>query len=88
MLRGGGAGLFQFFFSRCGATCLPPPALLVAPLASRHAALAQLVEHIIRNDGVVGSSPPSGTTPPSRAPASHASFPDLFGKPAPGSAQH
>jgi peptidoglycan/LPS O-acetylase OafA/YrhL len=25
------------------------------------AALAQLVEHIIRNDGVVGSSPPSGT---------------------------
>ena len=28
-----------------------------------NAALAQLVEHIIRNDGVVGSSPPSGTTP-------------------------
>ena len=28
----------------------------------RDAALAQLVEHIIRNDGVVGSSPPSGTT--------------------------
>ena len=27
-----------------------------------NAALAQLVEHIIRNDGVVGSSPPSGTT--------------------------
>ncbi len=25
------------------------------------AALAQLVEHIIRNDGVVGSSPISGT---------------------------
>ena len=30
--------------------------------ADRQAALAQLVEHIIRNDGVVGSSPPSGTT--------------------------
>ena len=29
---------------------------------SGQAALAQLVEHIIRNDGVVGSSPPSGTT--------------------------
>ena len=28
----------------------------------RNAALAQLVEHIIRNDGVVGSSPSSGTT--------------------------
>ncbi len=27
------------------------------------AALAQLVEHIIRNDGVTGSSPVSGTTP-------------------------
>ena len=27
----------------------------------RRAALAQLVEHIIRNDGVVGSSPSSGT---------------------------
>ena len=26
------------------------------------AALAQLVEHIIRNDGVTGSSPVSGTT--------------------------
>lgn len=27
-----------------------------------HADLAQLVEHIIRNDGVTGSSPVSGTT--------------------------
>jgi hypothetical protein len=27
-----------------------------------HAALAQLVEHIIRNDGVTGSNPVSGTT--------------------------
>ena len=26
------------------------------------AAVAQLVEHVIRNDGVVGSSPISGTT--------------------------
>ncbi len=31
----------------------------MAPL--RRAALAQLVEHIIRNDGVTGSSPVSGT---------------------------
>ena len=29
---------------------------------SRSAALAQVVEHIIRNDGVRGSSPLSGTT--------------------------
>jgi hypothetical protein len=29
--------------------------------ASKYAALAQLVEHIIRNDGVVGSNPISGT---------------------------
>jgi hypothetical protein len=29
---------------------------------SGNAALAQLVEHIIRNDGVVGSSPSSGTS--------------------------
>ncbi len=28
------------------------------------AALAQLVEHIIRNDGVVGSNPIGGTTKP------------------------
>ena len=31
---------------------------------SRFAALAQLVEHIIRNDGVVGSNPIGGTTFP------------------------
>ena len=29
---------------------------------NRIAAVAQLVEHVIRNDGVVGSSPISGTT--------------------------
>lgn len=28
----------------------------------RRAAVAQLVEHVIRNDGVVGSSPISGTS--------------------------
>jgi hypothetical protein len=33
-----------------------------------HAALAQLVEHIIRNDGVVGSNPISGTSLPARLP--------------------
>ena len=38
--------------------CLRPDTLLVAPIV---AALAQLVEHIIRNDGVTGSSPVSGT---------------------------
>lgn len=38
--------------------CQHPVSLLVAPLV---AALAQLVEHIIRNDGVTGSSPVSGT---------------------------
>ena len=32
------------------------------PHESILAALAQLVEHIIRNDGVTGSSPVSGTT--------------------------
>jgi hypothetical protein len=30
-------------------------------LAVLQAALAQVVEHIIRNDGVAGSSPASGT---------------------------
>ena len=30
------------------------------------AAVAQLVEHVIRNDGVGGSSPLSGTTSPSQ----------------------
>ena len=38
--------------------CFRTAALLEAPLV---AALAQLVEHIIRNDGVTGSSPVSGT---------------------------
>ena len=40
--------------------CFRMAALLEAPLV---AALAQLVEHIIRNDGVTGSSPVSGTIP-------------------------
>ena len=31
------------------------------PQAMPSAALAQLVEHVIRNDGVVGSNPISGT---------------------------
>lgn len=30
-------------------------------MVSMQAALAQVVEHIIRNDGVVGSSPTCGT---------------------------
>jgi hypothetical protein len=43
--------------------CLYQPAISTAPtnLGSRYAALAQVVEHIIRNDGVAGSSPASGT---------------------------
>lgn len=32
-----------------------------APIHRVGAAVAQLVEHVIRNDGVVGSSPISGT---------------------------
>lgn len=32
------------------------------PRATWNAAVAQLVEHVIRNDGVVGSSPISGTS--------------------------
>ena len=39
--------------------------MLPAPIA-RNAALAQLVEHLIRNEGVTGSSPVSGTIPSSR----------------------
>ena len=35
--------------------------LATAKLAIANAALAQLVEHIIRNDGVRGSNPLSGT---------------------------
>ena len=31
--------------------------------SEKRAALAQLVEHLIRNEGVTGSSPVSGTTP-------------------------
>jgi hypothetical protein len=43
--------------------CFRPDTLIDARLV---AALAQLVEHIIRNDGVTGSSPVSGTiSPPS-----------------------
>ena len=43
--------------------CLRPSTLIEAPIV---AALAQLVEHIIRNDGATGSSPVSGTIPFSR----------------------
>ena len=43
--------------------CLRRGSLIEAPLV---AALAQLVEHIIRNDGVTGSSPVSGTIPSTR----------------------
>ena len=50
--QGGDAGIR---FSRAGST--------LSGGALRKAALAQLVEHIIRNDGVVGSSPSSGTSP-------------------------
>jgi hypothetical protein len=42
--------------------CAPKKPLLVAP--HRQAALAQLVEHRIRNAGVTGSSPVGGTTAP------------------------
>jgi hypothetical protein len=48
----------------CGVTALPTNRRADrwrAPPVGQ-AALAQLVEHIIRNDGVVGSSPSSGTT--------------------------
>src|SRR5207253_2617509 len=44
--------------------CGPQKALVRGrPPPAGQAALAQLVEHIIRNDGVVGSSPSSGTRP-------------------------
>ncbi len=36
---------------------IPPPAAIACP----GAAIAQLVEHIIRNDGVGGSNPSCGT---------------------------
>src|SRR3982750_4460318 len=47
------------------ATDLPPEGCADRwrPPPVGQAALAQLVEHIIRNDGVVGSSPSSGTSP-------------------------
>jgi hypothetical protein len=32
------------------------------PTLAAHAGIAQLVEHVIRNDGVVGSNPISGTS--------------------------
>ena len=37
--------------------------------AARSAAIAQLVEHVIRNDGVTGSNPVCGTSFPSRSAA-------------------
>ena len=42
-------------------TCSANATLLIT-VACRHAALAQLVEHRIRNAGVTGSSPVGGTT--------------------------
>lgn len=50
-------------------TCATGPGgLHAARRRSRPAAVAQLVEHVIRNDGVGGSSPSCGTTPrPGRA---------------------
>ena len=47
----------------------------MARLPARHAALAQLVEHIIRNDGVTGSNPVSGTTFLKALPPRHRRFP-------------
>jgi hypothetical protein len=45
-----------------GGPCDDPEAHVVASLlALRNAAIAQLVEHIIRNDGVGGSNPSCGT---------------------------
>jgi hypothetical protein len=44
-----------------GVACEVKASLLVDRLRKGQAALAQLVEHIIRNDGVNGSSPLSGT---------------------------
>jgi hypothetical protein len=38
------------------------PVVIATFLAFQIAALAQSVEHIIRNDGVVGSNPISGTS--------------------------
>ena len=48
-----------------------PPLRLSAPPgnSARSAALAQLVEHRIRNAGVTGSSPVSGTIPLTNDPA-------------------
>ncbi len=40
----------------------PCPGMVLNPNRSRQAALAQLVEHIIRNDGVTCSSHVSGTS--------------------------
>ena len=51
-----GSGLH--FFACSGAL---RPAAAIAKGPRWIAALAQLVEHIIRNDGVTGSSPVSGT---------------------------
>ncbi len=54
--------------ARTDAACIQTKLLVTARLANpgasgcrRRAALAQLVEHIIRNDGVTGSNPVSGT---------------------------
>ena len=47
-------------FSASSQASLPIPALPVIRSA-KSAAIAQLVEHIIRNDGVGGSNPSCGT---------------------------
>jgi hypothetical protein len=47
------------FVRRC---CFPPNTVVSDLLPKPSAALAQSVEHIIRNDGVVGSNPISGTS--------------------------
>src|SRR3982751_964497 len=49
---------------RGGACPCRGPLIVGAHFRKSQAALAQLVEHIIRNDGVVGSSPSSGTRVP------------------------
>ena len=51
------------FVDDLGPTCIWSQAMRRANRAQiRSAAVAQLVEHVIRNDGVGGSSPFSGTT--------------------------
>jgi hypothetical protein len=55
MRRAANLGLKWAFFACISRITLQPDA------GAAWAALAQVVEHIIRNDGVAGSSPASGT---------------------------